>query len=296
MVVSKRIVIFAMETTNSMSNINENVSKAIDELVKSMMDKVMNRVLVEDPFIPEVHHNNKPVYAALVPDVIFRDSHFERRFVTPFGTFWEKMAHLLGTAYHGHCEKGKNVEGTVGRESLRRIQEVLNRLEHPNKKKERKKPDWKNELAYIRNGGGEPLAVNVTCDILVESQLTGKTYSFELKGPLPNSDQTKVSKEKMFKLLAMNEHIVDEAYYALPYNPYGKRENYSWPFPQRWFDMREDPCVLIGNDFWNLIGGVGTYEAFVGEINKLGAEYKERIYREFIGIDPPKGFDSFTLK
>lgn len=100
----------------------------------------------------------------------------------------------------------------------------------------------------------------------------------------------------MFKLLAMNEHIVDEAYYALPYNPYGKRENYSWPFPQRWFDMREDPCVLIGNDFWNLIGGVGTYEAFVGEINKLGAEYKERIYREFLGIDPPKGFDSFTLK
>lgn len=121
-----------------MSNINKNVSKAIDELVKSMMNKVMNRVLVEDPFIPEVHHNNKPVYAALVPDVIFRDSHFERRFVTPFGIFWEKMAHLLGTAYHGHCEKGKNVEGTVGRESLRRIQEVLNRLEHPNKKKERK--------------------------------------------------------------------------------------------------------------------------------------------------------------
>ena len=28
----------------------------------------------------------------------------------------------------------------------------------------------------------------------------GKTYAFELKGPLPNSDQTKVSKEKMFKL------------------------------------------------------------------------------------------------
>lgn len=28
----------------------------------------------------------------------------------------------------------------------------------------------------------------------------------------PNSDQTKVSKEKMFKLLAMNEHPVKAAY------------------------------------------------------------------------------------
>ena len=42
-------------------------------------------------------------------------------------------------------------------------------------------------------------------------------YAFELKGPLPNSDQTKVSKEKMFKLLAMNPKTVDFAYYALPY-------------------------------------------------------------------------------
>ena len=47
-----------------------------------MMTRVMAKVLVEDPFIKEAHHSKKPLYAALVPDEIFKGSHFERRFVT----------------------------------------------------------------------------------------------------------------------------------------------------------------------------------------------------------------------
>lgn len=281
---------------NSMQEANGDTAQAITELVRTMMDKVLRRVLVEDPFIPEEHHSKKPVYAALVPDVIFRDSHFERRFVTPFGTFWERLAQILARTYHGHCERGVTLHGTIGREASRRIQEVLNGLEHSTTKDKRHKPDWSKELKYVRAGGGEPLAVSVTCDILIKSKRTGLNYSVELKGPLPNSDQTKVSKEKMLKLLAMNEHLVDNAYYALPYNPYGKKENYCWSFPRRWFNMTEDPCVLIGDEFWDLIGGKGTYEAFVSEVNKLGIEYKRRIYKEFLGIDPPEGFDDFTLR
>lgn len=50
-----------------------------------MMDQVMERVLITDPFIKENHRSSKPLSAALVPDEIFKGSHFERRFVTPFG-------------------------------------------------------------------------------------------------------------------------------------------------------------------------------------------------------------------
>jgi hypothetical protein len=105
-----------------------------------------------------------------------------------------------------------------------------------------------------------------------------------------------VSKEKMFKLLAMEQKNVDEAYYALPYNPYGKKEDYAWSFPKRWFDMKKDPSVLIGNEFWDLLGGKGTYEAFIASINSLGAEYRERIYREYLEIEPPEQKISSELK
>lgn len=272
------------------------VAQAITDVVRTMMDKVMERVLITDPFIIEKHHANKPLYAALVPDEIFKGSHFERRFVTPFGSVWEQLAVAVATAFHGSCQRGYSIEGTIGEERLQRIQEVLNRLEHGVNGKEKAKPNWEEEMKYVLAGGGEPFPVSVTCDIFIDSHADGKRYAFELKGPLPNSDQTKVSKEKIMKLLAMDNHPVDGAYYALVYNPYGLRKDYAWSFPKRWFNMLEDECVLIGDDFWNFIGGKGTYQKFILQINTLGTEYKERIYREFLNIEPPVGFDKETLK
>lgn len=54
---------------------NKKINLAIKNVISKMMDRVMNRVLVEDPFIKENHHANKPLYAALVPDEIFKGSH-----------------------------------------------------------------------------------------------------------------------------------------------------------------------------------------------------------------------------
>jgi hypothetical protein len=42
------------------------VALAIKEVVSTMMDRVMNNVLVNDPFVKEKHHSSKPIYAALV--------------------------------------------------------------------------------------------------------------------------------------------------------------------------------------------------------------------------------------
>ena len=277
-------------------NKQERVALAIKCVVSKMMDRVMENVLINDPFLKEKHHSSKPLYAALVPDEIFKGSHFERRFVTPFGGVWEKLAQVVATEAHGNCSMGHHVTGVVGSESLRRIQEVLNKLEHNTKGTEKVKPDWEKELKYIRQGGGKPIPVTVTCDIFIHNEETDTKYAFELKAPLPNSDQTKVSKEKMFKLLAMKPKQVDYAYYALAYNPYGKKKDYKWTFPMRWFNMHQDESVLIGDEFWELIGGKGAYKNLIKEINLLGKEYRERIYREFLEIEPPDNSDESILK
>ena len=206
------------------------------------------------------------------------------------------MARVVAIEAHGNCSMGHSVSGIIGSESLRRIQEVLNRLEHNKKGELKVKPDWESELKYIQQGGGEPIPVSVTCDVFIHNEITNTKYAFELKGPLPNSDQTKVSKEKIFKLLAMYPKQVDFAYYALPYNPYGNKEDYKWAFPMRWFNMQQDSSVLIGNEFWELIGGKGTYTNFIKEVNLLGKEYRERIYREFLEMEPPYNFDEVILK
>ena len=266
----------------------QEMKEAIQAVIKEMMDRVMNNILVKDPFLKEEHKANKPLYAALVPDEIFKGSHFERRFVTPFGGVWEKLAIVAANKGLGFGEKARTITGNVNAERLRRIQEVLNNLEHGEKEGKRIKPDWETELSYILEGESEELIPTIVIsDVYAENKNTGEKYAFELKAPLPNSDQTKVSKEKILKLYSMEPCQIDGAYYALPYNPFGKKENYSWAFPARWFDMKSDKVVLIGDEFWEKIGGLGTYKAFIDAINEIGPEYKNRIYREFLGIEPP---------
>jgi hypothetical protein len=262
--------------------------RAIQAVVKDMMDRVLEKVLVEDPFIADKHRAERPLYAALVPDEIFKGSHFERRFVTPFGKAWEKLALVAAERGLGYGALSQSITGRVNRERLRRIQQVLNELEHSQEGEARRRPDWGKELAFVLEGRSkEDIPVTVVCDVYAEDTEKNKRYAFELKAPLPNSDQTKVSKEKLLKLYAMTSPQVDEAFYALPYNPYGAKQKYAWGPPMRWFNMKEDPVVLIGNEFWEKVGGLGTYQAFISAVNEIGPEYKARIYREFLGIEPP---------
>jgi len=272
----------------------QNMKSAIQDVIKAMMDRVMERVLVSDPFIEEEHRAKRPLYAALVPDEIFKGSHFERRFVTPFGNAWQSLAVVAANAGLGRGIASYRIDGLVKSERLRRITEVLNKLEHAERGTKKIQPDWNGELTYILAGAGENIPVSVICDVYAEDIESKKRYAFELKAPLPNSDQTKVSKEKILKLHSMEPCQVEEAYYALPYNPYGVKENYSWSFPARWFNMREDKVVLIGEEFWEKIGGLGTYKAFIEAVNEIGREYKDRIYREFLGIEPPP--DAYDVK
>jgi hypothetical protein len=145
----------------------DHIAEAIKGVISELMEKVMDRVLIHDPFIVDAHRSAKPLYAALVPDEIFKGSHFERRFVTPFGGVWEKLARVVALEAHGNCLMGHTITGTVGNESLRRIQAVLNRLEHKEKGTERIKPDWRQELQYIQEGGGELIPVSVVCDVFI---------------------------------------------------------------------------------------------------------------------------------
>ena len=105
------------------------VADAILSVIKKLMDGVMNNVLFKHPFIAEEFSKDKPLYAALVPNEIWKGSHFERRFTTPFGKAWQSLAVEVGKINYGRCGQEVKVEGLVGKESLRRIQEVLNKLE-----------------------------------------------------------------------------------------------------------------------------------------------------------------------
>ena len=45
----------------------QKMKDAIQSVIKEMMDRVMNKVLITDPFIKEIHHAKKPLYACNTP-------------------------------------------------------------------------------------------------------------------------------------------------------------------------------------------------------------------------------------
>src|SRR5437764_1255733 len=89
----------------------QEMKEAIQDVIKTLMDRVLNAVMVRDPFVVEDHKAHRPLYAALVPDEIFKGSHFERRFVTPFGGVWEKLAIVAAKKGLGHGETGYVIKG-----------------------------------------------------------------------------------------------------------------------------------------------------------------------------------------
>lgn len=261
------------------------VRDAIESLVREMMERLMLKVVETDPFDADALRRERPFHAALVPEIIFKASHLERRFVTPFGKLWERVARTLGESAHGFAATDHKISGQIPEERLQRIQKTLNDLEHASSDEGRITPNWEAELRFILAGGGPLIETEVICDVFIASSADDRAgRAFELKAALPNSDQTKVSKEKIFKLHAMTPTMIRDAYFGLPYNPYGKREDYGWSFPMRWFDMRSDPCVLVGEELWEEIGGPGAFAHFVEILNEVGAEYHRRIYDDFLRI------------
>lgn len=263
--------------------LSKNIASSAAEFVKAGI-----RAAVENSKSAELESGRTGLLGIFLPEWYFPLSHFEHCYPELFAEALTQLAVDVAWKNFGYSVRNYAIRGVVREGKLQRIIETANRLEYqPRGTQERQKPDWDKELTYIRQGKGELIPVTVICDVYAVNQQTGERFAFELKAPLPNSDQTKVSKEKIFKLHCMEPPQVEGAYYALPYNPYGKRGEYAWSFPARWFNMKEDEVVLIGDEFWEKIGGSGTYQAFIEAVNEIGRECKERIYREYLGIEPP---------
>ncbi len=86
-------------------------------------------------------------------------------------------------------------------------------------------------------------------------------FYFEMKTVKPNKDQCLRVTQSILQIHALCDRPRPrvKSYLALPYNPYGNsRGEYKWTYPRNY--MPFDEAVLIGNEFWRLIGGETCYE------------------------------------
>ncbi len=136
----------------------------------------------------------------------------------------------------------------------------------PDKGKETK------EVLLVANKGKMGKKPTKRVDLFVEMK-NGAEYYFELKTAKPNINEFTGIKKQLLDWIAMrgstNPKAIVKSIVAIPYNPYEPDPYERWTL-QGLFDLRQE--VLVGADFWDLLGGKNTYRDLLKIFELAGIE------------------------
>ncbi len=141
-------------------------------------------------------------------------------------------------------------KGSVSDKAILVIEHIMNDLKTA-KRNANKKQETKKILAQTKNGK----TISSRVDLYLKAK-NGKEYLIELKTAKPNTSEFATVKKKLLEWIAMAGKEISTMV-CIPYNPY-----YPEPY-ERWtlkglFDLNEE--ILVGKEFWDFLGGKGTFE------------------------------------
>ncbi len=215
--------------------------------------------------------SHKPFHDALLTSDIVKISSFERSFSTSFGQGpIEQISELVAidNGFQACRQKVTLVNAYKG--AIDEVERICSALRSGSQR-----PNWENEIKTVSAfGKGDTVVRRVISDLWLKK---GDTEHFiSIKTVTPNLDQSEIAKKDMLLLKAQNPMY--QTFFGLYYNPHGtEREDYSHNFPMKIFDMHHDSCVLIGKDYWDFLGGAGSYESLLEVFSEVGEETKKSL-------------------
>lgn len=192
---------------------------------------------------------------------------------TRLGNSIEECARLIALEYHQKARRGYDVKADV---SLAAFAEAECQKENyeSSAKTGKAKPSLEKMIAAVlqarRSDDLETKSVRTDLYILAKD---GTEYFLEIKAPKPNKGQCLEVTQRLlrFHLLRGESRPQVKAYYAMPYNPYGAtKADYKWSYAKNY--MPFDDAVIIGSEFWNIVGGETAYQELLEIYLEVGNE------------------------
>ncbi len=211
----------------------------------------------------------KPFHESLLPDGLLKVTEFERSFSTKLGTTFEECARLIALDNHKHAERGYRVTGQISLKAIKRIEEITSKVGTGGMKSGY--PEFVKEIVKIA-GDGERTERTSIADLYIE-QKDGTGLFIEIKSPKPNKGQCLEATGRLLQIhgITYKQYPKVKAYYASAYNPYGvEKETYKHSFVINYMDLKDE--VLLGKEFWDLVGDEGTYEEILKIYQEVGRE------------------------
>ncbi|MBP3041458.1 TdeIII family type II restriction endonuclease [Bacillaceae bacterium Marseille-Q3522] len=260
---------------------NEKTKERIRLRIREKMDRIIERKIVALPVHMEKLRETNPFGSRLVPDEIWKSSTFERSFVTSFGQgVYEQVAFEIATGSGAEAQNQHQETVIINQFQHTRIDELI---EDQRRNRTKGSPIWEEEVSEIKSlGTRQSIEVPTLFDLYIKRPDHSEEY-YSLKTVKPNLDQAQIAKRDMLCIEAAKEN--GHAYFALPFNPDGEGNQYSWSVPSKLFDMQSASCVLIGAKFWNMVGqNENTYRKLLEVFEQLGTEYVKKIRNEYLGL------------
>ncbi len=249
------------------------LKKTMQSVITEMMDELAAGMKASEPSQTGGPHAQDPLCVALIPARVFREADFERRFRSLFDRTKRRLAATIAAESWGYAAESYGIVGTIRIGRLKRIAQVLHQSEHSEAGQRTAKSDWASELVFVSRGRGERIPVRMICDLYAEDTSSKRRYAFELVAPAPDRYALDAVREGLLKLYSMDRPQVDEAYAVLPYESTASRQDDGWNLPV-------GGVVLTDEEFWDKIGGAGTYQALLDTVHEIGLQY-ETVWRTF---------------
>lgn len=215
----------------------------------------------------------KPFQAALIPSELIRINQFERGLSTRLGNSLEECARLIALEYHQNARRGYDIKAEV---SLAAFAEAERQKEYYESavNKGQAKPSLEEMITAVLNSRrSDDLEIKtVRADLYILTN-DGTEFLFEIKSPKPNKGQCLEVTQRLLRLhlLRGEKPPKVQAYYAMPYNPYGAtKADYKWSQTLNYTPFAE--AVVIGNEFWNIVGGATAYEELLEIYLEVGRD------------------------
>ncbi|MCY4464065.1 MAG: TdeIII family type II restriction endonuclease [Chloroflexi bacterium] len=253
------------------------ISAHLEVFVENLVNDYRNRA-VEPMVTPagylsrtDAKGSLKPFHAAIVPSEVLRISAFERGLVTRLGSSLEQCALLIARQRYPEAQRGYELSGDISTNALAEIDRQLDAFERVNSDGKRRPALNDMVDAVLRvNSGGPTAERRKKVDLFLRSS-SGSEYYFEMKSPKPNKDQCARITQGILQVHALRQQARPKvrSYLAFPYNPYGNsRADYNWSYPKNYLPF--DEAVLVGDEFWTLLGGPGAYEELLEIYHYVG--------------------------
>lgn len=199
-------------------------------------------------------------------------------------SIYEDISVIIASSNAEECFRNYGVGGVISQAQRNTISKIVNQLRQ-GERTANIKQEIKEVLAASFDRAKFQKSGNIA-DLYLKRD--GVEYYFEIKTVKPNIDVFEKSKTKLLEWIARKRKN-NKVYLAFPYNPYFPK-TYSHFTTSGMMDHPND--FLIGDEYWNLLGGKNTFPQLLVIFDKVGKKFKARLNKKFIEIAKSK-IDSY---